>query len=261
MKVLVTELCLTLCNPMDCSPPGSSIHGISQARILEWVAISFSRGSSRSRDWTRVSCIAGRFFFIWATRWQFTAHLILLLKSFCGDRDKDLPNPHHFLSSSAVTSCCFSEIFVSISDFSLVIPFPFLFCDAPRGLPALYTGILAGRSWAAPAWDRSRGRSWHSWRQRASGGARGAHSLAPRRLPPKGPAPRGGCWVSSRQRKFIFTLQEPEGLPLSFKVLSQRCPWGSRPLKEPEQLIYFVGWALKPSAGGREWRCADREGR
>ena len=45
---------------VDCSPPGSSVHGILQARILEWVAISFSRGSSRPRDWTQVSCIAGR---------------------------------------------------------------------------------------------------------------------------------------------------------------------------------------------------------
>ena len=51
-----------LCNPMDCSLPGSSLHGILQARILEWVAISFSRGSSRPRDRTRVSCIAGRRF-------------------------------------------------------------------------------------------------------------------------------------------------------------------------------------------------------
>ena len=56
------------CNPMDCSPPGSSVHGISQARILEWVAIPFSRGSSWPRDWTYVSCIAGRFFTVWATR-------------------------------------------------------------------------------------------------------------------------------------------------------------------------------------------------
>ena len=42
----VTQLCLTLCNPMDCSPPGSSVHGIFQARVLQWVAIAFSRGSS-----------------------------------------------------------------------------------------------------------------------------------------------------------------------------------------------------------------------
>ena len=56
----------TLCDPMDYSPPVSSIHGILQARILEWVAISFSKGSSWSRDWTWVSCIAGRFFTHWA---------------------------------------------------------------------------------------------------------------------------------------------------------------------------------------------------
>jgi len=68
MCVLVAQSCLTLCNPMDCSPPGSSVHGILQARILEWVAIPFSRGSSWSRDWTQVSCIIGRLFTIWATR-------------------------------------------------------------------------------------------------------------------------------------------------------------------------------------------------
>ena len=51
-----------VCNPMDCSPPGSSVHGVSQARILEWVTISFSTESSPPSDRTRVSCIAGRFF-------------------------------------------------------------------------------------------------------------------------------------------------------------------------------------------------------
>ena len=55
---LVANSCLTLCNSVDYSPPGSSVHGISQARILESVAISFSKGSSRLRDWTRISCIA-----------------------------------------------------------------------------------------------------------------------------------------------------------------------------------------------------------
>ena len=64
----VTQSYLTLCSPMDCSLPGSSIHGIFQARILEWVAISFSRGSSRPRDWTLVSCIVSRRFTVWATR-------------------------------------------------------------------------------------------------------------------------------------------------------------------------------------------------
>ena len=50
----VTQSCLTLCDPVDCSPPGSSVHGILQARILEWGAIAFSRGSSRPRDRTQV---------------------------------------------------------------------------------------------------------------------------------------------------------------------------------------------------------------
>ena len=58
VKMLVAQLCLTFCNPMDYSTPGSSVHGISQARILEWVDISFSRGSSRPRDRTLVSCTA-----------------------------------------------------------------------------------------------------------------------------------------------------------------------------------------------------------
>ena len=53
---------------MDCSSPGSSVHGILQARILEWVAMPFSRGSSWPRDWTWVSCTAAVFFTIWATR-------------------------------------------------------------------------------------------------------------------------------------------------------------------------------------------------
>ena len=66
--VLVAQSCPTLCNPMDCSPPGSSVHGILQTRILEWVAISFSRGSSQPRDRTQMFCVAGRFFTIWATR-------------------------------------------------------------------------------------------------------------------------------------------------------------------------------------------------
>ena len=64
----VAQSCPTLCNPMYCSLPCSSIHGIFQARILEWVAISFSRGSSQPKDWTRVSCIVGRHFTVWATR-------------------------------------------------------------------------------------------------------------------------------------------------------------------------------------------------
>ena len=69
MDMYVKSLsCVRLCNPMDCSLPGSWVHGILQARELEWVAISFSRGSSQPRDRTRVSRTAGRRFTVWATR-------------------------------------------------------------------------------------------------------------------------------------------------------------------------------------------------
>ena len=67
---LVTQSCPNLCNPMDCSLPGSSIHGIILARILEWIACSFSRGSSQSCDWTHVysHLLLGRqILYHWAT--------------------------------------------------------------------------------------------------------------------------------------------------------------------------------------------------
>ena len=64
----VAQSCPTLCDPMDGSLPGSAVHGVFQARILEWAAISFSRGSSQPRDRTCVSCIADRHFTVWATR-------------------------------------------------------------------------------------------------------------------------------------------------------------------------------------------------
>ena len=64
----VAQLCPTLCNPMDCSLPGSSIHRIFQARVLEWGAISFSRRSSQLSDWSWISRIVGRHHTVWATR-------------------------------------------------------------------------------------------------------------------------------------------------------------------------------------------------
>ena len=64
----VAQPCPTLCDPMDCSLPGSSVHGIFQAIVLEWIAISFSRGSSQPRDRTQVSRIVDRHFTVWATR-------------------------------------------------------------------------------------------------------------------------------------------------------------------------------------------------
>ena len=66
--LLVSQLCSTLCNSMGCSPPGTSVHGILQASILEWVSIPFSRGSSQPGNQTQVSCIAGGFFTIRVTR-------------------------------------------------------------------------------------------------------------------------------------------------------------------------------------------------
>ena len=67
-KLLVTQSCLTPCDPMDCSLPGSSVQEILQARILGWGAIFSSRGSSLPRDQNCVCCGAGGFFTIWATR-------------------------------------------------------------------------------------------------------------------------------------------------------------------------------------------------
>ena len=67
----VAQSCPTLCDPMDCSLSGSSVHGIFQARVLEWIAISFSRGPARLRNWTRVSRIAGRCFTMGAIREAF----------------------------------------------------------------------------------------------------------------------------------------------------------------------------------------------
>ena len=67
VKVLVAQSCPTLCDPMNCSPPGSSVHGIFQARILRWVAILFSRESSQPWDQTWVSCPSGRFLTIWTS--------------------------------------------------------------------------------------------------------------------------------------------------------------------------------------------------
>ena len=65
---LISQLCPTVCDPMDCNLPGSSVHGILQARKPEWVAMPSSRESSQPRDQTQVSRIAGGFFTIWVTR-------------------------------------------------------------------------------------------------------------------------------------------------------------------------------------------------
>ena len=99
---------MSLCNPLDCSLPGSSVHGIIQTRILEWVAISSSRGSSPPRDWTRVSCVScclsGKFFTRWAI-WETQADISAGLKytsrilaNHCKHLWSSLPGLWHYVS-------------------------------------------------------------------------------------------------------------------------------------------------------------------
>ena len=86
MNAKLLQSCLTLCNPMDCHPWGSSVHGIVQARILEWITTPSSRGSSPSKDWTLVfcgSCRAGRFFTAEPTREVLSPHKAFLLCPLC----------------------------------------------------------------------------------------------------------------------------------------------------------------------------------
>ena len=105
---LGAQLCPTLCEPMDCSPPGSSVHRIFQARKLDWVAISSSRGSSWPKDWTSVSCITGGFFTNWAaklgrtrSRWVVKC---LVLFSCSGSQLMSLVKRHSPFSSMILTS-------------------------------------------------------------------------------------------------------------------------------------------------------------
>ena len=97
----VTQSCLTLCDPMDCSLPGSSLHGSLQARVLEWGAISFSRGSSQLKDQTRVSRIPGRRFNLWATREA--NHLLTLPKSLPGKNHNNYPWKIDFYGEFTIT--------------------------------------------------------------------------------------------------------------------------------------------------------------
>ena len=86
----VAQSCPTLCNSVDYSLPGSSIHGILQARILEWVATAFSRGLSRSKDWTRVSSITGRFLTIWDTKKAYGGEVAQSCLTLCNPVDCNL---------------------------------------------------------------------------------------------------------------------------------------------------------------------------
>ena len=110
----VAQSCPTLCDPVDCSPPGSSIHGILQARILEWVAISFSRGSSWPRDQTWVSHIAGRCFNLWATmEWHGVAAK--------EDRRRDATDNEKHVSQNMFLSCYFKGGFLQRKSWEFII--------------------------------------------------------------------------------------------------------------------------------------------
>ena len=116
----VAQSCPTFFDPMDCSLPGSSVHGIFQARMLEWIAISFSRGSSQPRNRTGVYRIAGRRFTVWAT-WE--AH-------GCGTHRQ--PTVHAFWSRSSHGSnwiihlkllCVFFNHVFNLADLTLFLSF------------------------------------------------------------------------------------------------------------------------------------------
>ena len=107
--------CTTFFDPIDCNLPGTSVHGIFQARVLEWIAISFSRGSSQSRDWTQVSCIAGRHFTVWAIREAHTCIASLTINiphqngTFVTFAESTLRHHNHlkFIVNITIHSWCF----------------------------------------------------------------------------------------------------------------------------------------------------------
>ena len=151
MKVLVTQSCPALRDTVDCSPPGSPVHGTLWGRILEWVDIPFSRGPSWPRDQTQVSCIAGRFFTIWATRetviltvinlWTVCFFLRLLLPSpICLQSVQSLSRVQLFATpwtaaGQASLSIANSQSLLKLVSIELVMPSNHLFLCLPLLLP------------------------------------------------------------------------------------------------------------------------------
>ena len=135
-KVKVAQLCPTLCDPMD-----YTVHRILQARILEWVASPFSRGSSQPREWTQVSCIAGGFFTSWATREAQEYWSGLPIPS-----QGDLPDPGIELGSSALqVDSLPTELsgkpFISVVGNNLLLT-DFSFCRSVKSEMILYCDII-----------------------------------------------------------------------------------------------------------------------
>ena len=146
VKVLIAQSCPTLCDPADCSPPGYSVHGIFQPRILEWVTIPFSRKSSWPRDQTWVSCIADRFFTTWATRKSATHIHILLFFGFPSylGHYRALSRVHVLYSRFSLVICfihSISSVYMSIP-ISQVIPSILSFSSQYPYVCSLYLSLF-----------------------------------------------------------------------------------------------------------------------
>ena len=169
-----TQSCPTLCNPMDCSLPESSVYGIFQARVLEWVTISFSRGSSRPRDWTWVSRIVGRGFTVWATKEVRLDSVVALIFDSRGGCWRLLPtewrSPHWWLNiyNEYVTILCFSP-------------------DA---------GGKYWQTWKRDSWKPGVRLVWGPFLEQGSA------------FPPGTPGTPGSSADTSGLPKFVFSLQE-----------------------------------------------------
>ena len=140
---LVAKSCLTLCDPMDCSLPGSSASGILQPRILEWVAISFSRGSFQPMNQTQVSCIVGRFFTNWAMReiiWE-----QVQLFSLCKQRSLSF-YVDHFKSLLNLLQYCFCFMFFCHKACVILVPQPRIELAPPVLEGRFLTTRLPGKS-------------------------------------------------------------------------------------------------------------------
>ena len=168
----VAQSCPSLCDPMDCSPPGSSVHGILQARILEWVAISFSRRTSWPRDRTQVSCIAGWHFTVWATREHSLKSLTKMPKNVLWDHTLIFNELSILSSEDPITSKpLFLSFFVTYVLFHSVVHYLFhqvwlwdpMYCSPPGS--SIYGRLQAKRpEWVAVPFSRGsfQPRDW-SW--------------------------------------------------------------------------------------------------
>ena len=108
LRCIVTKSCLPLCDPMNYSMPGSTVHGIFQARIMEWVAISFSRGSSQPRYQTCISCIGRRIIYHWATWEAHFSHRIIFNIS---NKETESINKYFFHRELQTLDDCMAEIY------------------------------------------------------------------------------------------------------------------------------------------------------